>query len=59
MGSDEARQHAEQLFALESKKVDPTTPYYERRAREVRQKIEYLRELRLAKQRHELSRRTS
>ena len=55
MSSDEARQYAEESFKRKLEDGSAKVPDYERHAAEVRQKIKYLRELRLAKQREILS----
>ncbi len=51
MNSDEAKQQAQQLFKQpETNQSIGSAPDYEARSREIRQKIEYLRSLRLAAQ---------
>ena len=53
MNSDEAKQRAQRLFKQPgTNRPDGSTPMpdYEARSREVREKIEYLRSLRLAAQ---------
>jgi hypothetical protein len=51
MNTDDARQQAERLFTLRAPDDKPAVPDYEARCRDIRQKIEYLRSLRLAAQR--------
>lgn len=58
MSDDAARHGAEQNFKMETSGGSQPIPEYERRARDVRRKMQYLRQLRLTKQRDELSRRS-
>lgn len=51
MSVDDARKQAEQFFRPRVAD-DKSTPDYEARSRDIRQKIEYLRSLRLAAQAH-------
>jgi hypothetical protein len=57
MSSDESRAAAEQIFKRGSKDPGREVPDFEARAQEVRRKIQYLRELRLAKERDERSKK--
>ena len=50
MSGDDARKHAEQHFKARAANDKSTVPDYEARSRDIRQKIEYLRSLRLASQ---------